>query len=98
MGLPEITRNELVAVGTSSLTIAEANPRSSIYIRNSSTGVQVITVLFSQAQLAVANAGFVLKPGEFIVDSTTAGYQCYQGKVQAIGDAVAGQVSIFERN
>jgi hypothetical protein len=92
----DFTRNDLITVGTSSLVISDANPRSAIIIRNSSTGAQEITINLNYSS-AVLNYGIVLKSGESFSDSDSAGYKCYQGVITAISSAINGQVSIFEK-
>jgi len=96
----QLSRNELIAVGTSAVVIADSRaesvPRKALYVRNSSTGGQDVTVLPSNARSAVALYGIVLKPGESWVDSTSEGYKCWQGSVSAIASAAGGQVSVFE--
>ena len=92
----DFTRNDLVSVGITSVTIADANPRNAIAITNSSTAAQVITVNFGFSQ-AVAGKGIVLQAGQTITDSDQPPYKCYQGVITAISDAASGQLSIFER-
>jgi len=94
--LDEATRNEIVAVGTTSTQISFKKNRKVIYIRNSSTAGQTITVNMGP-NTAVANTGIILDVGEFIVDSDIAGYQCYKDTITAISSAAGGQLSIFER-
>lgn len=95
-------RNVAVAVGTSSVEIAEPKPeRYSIYIRNTSSGAAAaakITIVFSNEQAAVANAGAVLGPGEYLIESTTESYPAWKGRISAISDTAASQVSIIERS
>lgn len=92
------TRNEKITVGTSSTLVSEANPnRKLIYIKNTSTGGQTITVCFSDAKPATLNEGIVLSPGQDIIDSDSMGYECYKGTITAISDASGGQLSIYER-
>jgi len=96
-----LSRNDLCAVSTTAVIVADRRPdsapRKAIYIRNSSTAGQVITLSPSDAAPAVSSYGIVLKPGECWVDSTSEGYKCWQGSVNAISDAINGQVSVFEQ-
>jgi hypothetical protein len=94
----QITRNDLVTVGTSSVIISQypnGVPRRLIYIRNSSTGGQTITISFGNS-VAVALYGVVLAAGESVADQSQEGYQCFQGVVSAVADGANGQVSIYE--
>lgn len=92
-----LTRQELVSVGTASVRAADNVPRRVLFIRNSSTGAQIITISLSGAGPAVANVGIPLSPGDSFVDSDTEGYQCYQGVVNAISSIAGGQISVYER-
>jgi len=96
--LGEPTRNNSLAVGTAAVIVAPAPiiKRTSIYIRNTSTGTQRITVVMGN-QAAVVNNGIVLAPDDTIVDSNSEGYECWQGSINAIADAANGQLSIYER-
>jgi hypothetical protein len=71
-------------------------PRVVFALANTSTGGQTITVCPGHPA-AVANKGIVLAPGDKWVESTGEGFECFQGPVQAIASAAAGQISIFER-
>jgi len=91
-------RNEQVTIGTTLLKVAEANPnRNSIYFRNTSVGAQEITLVFSEAIPAIVNKGYVLKAGEYMSESATAGYNDYRGSITAIGNLAAGALTIVER-
>lgn len=96
-GVSQDARNDLVAVSTTSVNIApfRATPRTAIYIRNSSTGAQVITLSFGFT--AVANTGIVLRPGESFTDANSESYICWQGTINGISSAADGQVSVYER-
>lgn len=99
--LSESARNDNVAVGTSSVLIAEVrnllNPRRDILVRNiSPTSSEVISVTIG-TQLAVANTGIVLKQNESFVFSTSEGNLCPQAQFSAICSTANGIVSIFER-
>lgn len=97
----EPTRNETVAVGTSSTLVATQRnrelPRKAIIIRNNSPNpADIITINFG-ATPAVANAGIVLRQYESISDSTETGYDCWQGTINAICATANGSLSVFER-
>jgi hypothetical protein len=95
----EPTRNEKLTVGTTAIEIAldrnEETPRKLMYLKNTSTGIQKITV--SMGKVAIANEGIVLDVGEIVIDSESEAYVPYQGKISAISSAAGGQLSIFER-
>jgi hypothetical protein len=88
-------RNDLVAVGTSSVQICPSRVRNEIVITNTSAAAQTITISFGSQ--AVANVGIPLKPFSVYYASNTTGFNVYQGEIFVISDAVSGQVSIFER-
>ena len=99
--IQEPVRNETVAVGVASIIVSEPrkkeqNPRITILVRNTSAGGQVITVNLGMS-VAVAQQGIVLKPNESYTDTTSEGYQSYQGGISAISDLAAGVLSIMER-
>lgn len=101
-GSQEPTRNEKVAVGTTSKVISETRTggnikRRNITVRNTSpNAVDIITVNLGFSP-AVAEAGIVLRQNESFSDSSETGYECYQGVITAICDTANGQLSIFER-
>ena len=88
-------RNDLIAVGTSSLQLCPARNRSEIVITNTSAAAQTLTLSFGSQ--AVANVGIPLKPFSVYYASNTSGFNVYQGEIFIISDGAAGQVSIFER-
>ena len=102
------SRNETVAVGTSSVVISNArqtdlNKRKVISVRNMSpNAADIITVNLGNGA-AVADNGIVLKQYESFTDSNDGdaendkGYLCWQGSVTAICATATGTVSIFER-
>ena len=100
--IQEITRNELVLVGATSIIISDfrnqENPRKTISIRNISTNVNdVITINFGYNQ-AVAGAGIVLNPNEAVSDQTlNEYYQCFNGVITGICATANGKLAIFER-
>ena len=99
----EPTRNETLAVGTSSVVASQKralNPgqkRKNIVIRNTSpNATDTITIALGFTQ-AVANNGIVLRQYDTWMDTTESGYECYQGVISAICATGTGQLSIFER-
>lgn len=99
----EPTRNETVAVTTSSTTVAldvsASTGRKSFVIRNMSTDATDIITIVMGNQPAVANKGVVLRQYESYGESNDSGFMCWQGQIQAISAAAVGtvQISIFER-
>jgi len=93
----DYVRNAKLTIGTSSVKVADArNPRKSIILRNASSGGQIITLNAGELP-AVANEGFSMNPGDFLSDSTSEGYVCYQGMYTAIADGAGAILSIMER-
>lgn len=95
------TRNTSLTVGTSLVQVS-ANKiggpgRVGINLRNSSTGGQIISLAFSDAESAAANKGIVLAAGQNIADFTSEGYSAWQGNISAISSAAGAVLSIFER-
>jgi len=98
--MPEINRNQLLAVGTTSVVASEEkqnlnSKRSCIIITNTSTNGQVITV--SVDSEAVANQGVVLSVGGVWSDTKESEYYPTQKLISAIASAAGGQISIQER-
>lgn len=77
--------------------VSYAQKRKSIYIKNTSTGGQTISVVFSNETPATAGIGFVLGVNESLIDSDSEGYKCWSGKIRAISSAIGGTIAIFER-
>jgi len=100
----EPARNETQTLSTTSATIAEQRialqPRKLIVVRNLADPVtdptNVVTVNMGGSP-AVANEGIVLRAGESFADSTSEGYQAWQGVITAIAAAGTPTISIFER-
>jgi hypothetical protein len=101
IGVVEPARNDLVAVGTSAIKVAEVrtgqNPRSVILIRNTSTSSSSIITLSAGMGSIAASKGIVLQQGESFSESNDAGYTCFQGQWTALCTDANGQLSIFER-
>jgi len=92
----DITRNEQITVGTTSVRVADERKRKVLYVKNTSTGTQAITVVFGRFT-AEENKGVVLDLGEIIVDSDSEEYTCFEGVITAISSAADGKLSIYER-
>ena len=98
MGLTQnYARNVSLTVGVAEVNISPKRERKSIYIRNTSTAAQVITLAFDNINAVTAGVGIVLAPGEYITESTTEGYECWNGDIKAIASAAGGAVSIMEQ-
>ena len=101
-GAEESTRNEIVAVGTTSVQVctprvSEGDRRKDLWIRNTSPNATDIITLAIGFRAAVANAGIVLQQKEAIVISQDAGPIVPQGAIHAICATATGQLSVFER-
>ena len=92
----DVSRDASVAVGITSVVLAQPKNRKCLTIQNTSTGLQKITVVYSR-NAAVSGAGKVLEPGDVLTDSDSADYKCYDGQINAISDLADGTVSITER-
>lgn len=100
-GMQEITRNEAVSVGTSSIIISPVRhtlpKRKVIIVRNiSPEALDIITISFGQ-QAAVTDTGLILKQYESFVDSSSDGYEAYQDQINAICATANGKLAVFER-
>ena len=91
----ENIRNNVVAVGTSTVLLSTAHERNELVITNTSSAAQIITLSFGVE--AAALAGVVLQPYSVYYASDTQGFSVYNGDIFAISSAVSGQISIFER-
>lgn len=101
--ITEPTRNETKTVTTASQSIAEQrlnlNPRKMMMVRNVSSSATCVLWVTQGGIPAVVGVGIQLKQGESFVDATDAGYQCWQGPVQAISNeaAASNNIIIVER-
>ena len=98
----ETCRNEQVAVTTTSIEVSKygnspATRRKMIIITNTSLNAADIITLRLGHEAATAYNGIVLQQNQSWVDSDSEGYQCWQGKIQAICATVNGLLSIVER-
>ena len=92
-----LARNATVAVDTTAVAVAPERDRISIYLRNSSTAGQTITLVCSDTQTATVLAGMPLKQGDFIIDSDNEKYECWDGNISAISDVAGAVLSVYER-
>lgn len=70
--------------------------RKALTIRNISTGGQTITVHYEDEN-GSTGAGYVLLPYDVISESDGEGYECFQGRITAIGSAAGGSLAVVER-
>lgn len=92
-----IAINTSVTVGATSVTVSTARNRKMIYLRNTSTAAQVITIALDNINPAVALKGIVLSPGEFFLDSVSEGYVPWNGDIKAIASAAGATLSVQEQ-
>lgn len=95
-----LARNDVITVGATSVNVSpdKSNTpggRTLISMYNGSAAGQKITISFGVP--SVATKGFVLSPGQSVIDSNSEGYKCYQGTINAIADGAGGSLSILER-
>jgi len=99
--LQEPTRNEQIAVSTTSKVVSEArnqlNERKVIVLRNTSDNDADIITINLGFNEATSNNGIVLKRNEAFTDSSETGYKAYQGAITGICATANGKLSIFER-
>ena len=93
----ELSINKSEVVGTTSVKISHPKFRKGYSIRNVSTAGQIISIVLSNNDAAVANSGIVLSVGENFIDSNSEGYECWTGAISAISSAASGSVAIMER-
>lgn len=97
------TRNEAVSVGVASGQVCKPKPdyaetkRKVLIIRNTSDDDTKIITIALGGLAVTANNGIVLRRYEQYNESTDAGFQCWNGAVQAISAVAGAQLSIFER-
>lgn len=91
------TSNSTVTIAATSTQAVKAVAgqlrRTSLIIVNTS-GAAVVTIAKGDSA-AVANIGIVLQPTGLYVESTSEGFTCWQGAVQAIGTG-AGSIAVVE--
>lgn len=84
-----------VTIGAASVLVAGKADRKSVYLRNTSTAAQVITIAFDNINAAVANVGVIIAPGEYLLDSNSEGYKCWNGDIKAIASAAGATLSVM---
>ena len=84
-----------VTIGATSVLVAGKAPRKVIYLRNTSAAAQVITIAFDNMNAAVANTGLIIAPGEYVLDSNSEGYSCWNGDIKAIASAAGATLSVM---
>lgn len=99
--LQESIRNEVLAVGTSSVKVSESrndvNPRITILARNTSPNATDIIYINLGLSTATTGSGIVLRQYESYTDTTGEGYVAFQGVITAICATATGQLTIMER-
>jgi hypothetical protein len=95
--LDELTRNESVAVGVSSVQVlATTKKRTMFIITNSSAGGQTITLSLG-FKVAVLGAGINLAPGQQYGEANGEGFLAFQSGCNAIASAAGGTLAVMER-
>jgi len=89
--------NTSITVGATSITVSPARDRKMVYLRNTSTAAQVITLALDNMNPAVALKGLVLAPGEFFLDSVSEGYKPWNGDIKAIASAAGATLALQEQ-
>lgn len=93
-----ITQIDYITIGATGVKVADRDStRKSIYIYNSSTGGQIITLLLSNTEAISALKGIVLGPGMSFTDADSEGYECWEGQIWAISSAADGKISVYIR-
>ena len=91
----QLNLNKVITIGTSSLLVAEKSAKKVIYLRNTSTAAQVITLAFDNMNAAVAGTGLIIAPGEYVLDSNSEGYEAWNGQIKAIASAAGATLSVM---
>jgi hypothetical protein len=94
-------RQERVDVTTTSSVVAAQqilpSKRKVLYLRNTSTNAADIITLSFEGQAAEANKGIVLKQNDQYVETTSEGFECWQGNITAICETANGKLTVLER-
>ena len=91
----QYARNEIFSATTTSQQISPPKIRNVLFIRNSGTSGELITLTFGET-IAIANQGIVLSNGQFYVESNSEGFTTWTGPIQIIASATTA-ISIMER-
>ena len=100
----QTVRNDTISVGATAVEIMGqtnyARPRRFFYVRNNSTGGQVITLVFGDLQTITANQGIVLVPTAAYYEVISFGdaEEVWQSRIWAIASAAGGSISVVERS
>lgn len=98
--MSDLTLRATQTIGTTAAEVGKQKARKVIYIKNTSTAGQTISLSFSNTEIAVAGSGIVLAPNEYVIDASSGGvnpYEAWDGFITAISSAVGGTIAIFER-
>lgn len=88
-----VTTTSAQVVKNTNTTMSGSFERTQIIITNTSS-TAVITLNKSDYP-AVANKGIILQPNQAYIEATDGGFTCWQGQIQAIGNA-SGTLSIVQ--
>lgn len=89
-------QNATLSVGTTSEQLLPENlARKVLYVRNSGTAGEIITLSLG-TPAAVSLSGLVLANGQNFVQSADSVTECWQGPIQIISDTAATAVSLLE--
>lgn len=95
----EFSRQEVLTIGAiTAVLVSLAKRRTSFYLRNTSTGGQIISLSMSNKDLATAGNGVVLNPNDTYAESNGEGFICWNGKITAISNLAGATLSIIERD
>lgn len=86
-----------VAVDGTAVDVSQAKKRKCFYLRNISLGGQIINIALSNTIPATTTAGILLNPNDTYTESNSEGFECWSGKITAIGSAAGGTLAVFER-
>lgn len=93
----EVSIPSTQTIGATAVEVAPAKRRKALYIKNTSSGGQTISLMFSNNDTAVANTGYVLGVNDVLVESNSEGFVCWNGRIMGISSAAGGTISIVER-
>jgi len=88
-----VTTTSAQAIKSTQMTMSGSYERTQIIITNTSS-TAVITLNKSDYP-AVANKGVILQPNQAYIEATDGGFTCWQGAIQAIGNA-SGTLSVVQ--
>lgn len=92
------SRNQSLTINAAAQTIVSyPQKRKAFYLRNVSTGGQVITITLSDTLPAVAGTGIILNVNDSYVEATDSGFIAWDGHIKAIASAIGGTLAVMER-